>query len=204
MQSLGFVLPLLPGMTEVDRSAMTSCWHGERKAAYEDARRRAGITREAVWIQATPNGDVVVVYTEADDLDGAVEQLADLAQDAGVSAALAPAARAGHRAPAGPPGDRHTDRPTRVRNPRRGLLGAKAASTSGPAAGSSASSSKAAPTLTSPSPANPIPSEPSRNRAGITSINVSTPTASHACGRTRRCSSASARAGPSSSTRPAR
>ena len=68
MQSLGFVLPLLPGMTEVDRTAMTSCWHGERKAAYEDARRRAGITREAVWIQATPNGDVVVVYTEADDL----------------------------------------------------------------------------------------------------------------------------------------
>ena len=76
MQSLGFVLPLLPGMTEVDRSAMTSCWHGERKAAFEDARRRAGITREAVWIQATPNGDVVVVYTEADDLGAAFKVIA--------------------------------------------------------------------------------------------------------------------------------
>ncbi len=76
MQSLGFVLPLLPGMTEVDRAAMTSCWHGERKAAYEDARRRAGITREAVWIQSTPNGDFVVVYTEADDLDAAFKAIA--------------------------------------------------------------------------------------------------------------------------------
>ncbi len=76
MQSLGFVLPLLPGMTEVDRSAMTSCWHGERKAGFEDARRRAGITREAVWIQSTPNGDVVVVYTEADDLEGAFKAIA--------------------------------------------------------------------------------------------------------------------------------
>ena len=76
MQSLGFVLPLLSGMTEVDRAAMTSCWNGERKAAFEDARRRAGITREAVWIQATPNGDVVVVYTEADDLDSAFKTIA--------------------------------------------------------------------------------------------------------------------------------
>ncbi len=76
MESLGFVLPLLPGMTEVDRVAMTSCWHGERKAAFEDARRRAGITREAVWIQPTPQGDVVVVYTEADDLDAAFKAIA--------------------------------------------------------------------------------------------------------------------------------
>jgi hypothetical protein len=76
MQSMGFVLPLLPGMTEVDRAAMASCWHGERKAAFEDARRRAGITREAVWIQSTPNGDLVVVYTEADDLEGAFKAIA--------------------------------------------------------------------------------------------------------------------------------
>jgi hypothetical protein len=76
MQSVGFVLPLLPGMTEVDRAAMTSCWQGERKAAFEDARRRAGITREAVWIQPTPNGDVVVVYTEADELASAFKAIA--------------------------------------------------------------------------------------------------------------------------------
>ncbi len=76
MECVGFVLPLVPGMTEVDRTAMTSCWNGERKAAFEDARRRAGITREAVWIQATPQGDVVVVYTEADDLNAAFKAIA--------------------------------------------------------------------------------------------------------------------------------
>ena len=73
MQSVGFVLPLLPGRTDEDRAAMASCWNGERKAAYEDARKRAGITREAVWIQPTPGGDVAVVYLEADDLATAFE-----------------------------------------------------------------------------------------------------------------------------------
>ena len=63
LQSLGFVPPLLREMTE---------WVGGdlllARAAFEDARRRAGIAREAVWIQSTPNGDFVVVYTHADDL----------------------------------------------------------------------------------------------------------------------------------------
>ena len=76
MESVGFVLPLLPGKTDVDRAAMTSCWQGERKAAFEDARRRVGISREAVWIQGTPNGDVVVVYVEADDLASAFKSIA--------------------------------------------------------------------------------------------------------------------------------
>ncbi|HCU94324.1 MAG TPA: hypothetical protein DHU96_17050 [Actinobacteria bacterium] len=72
MPMIGFVAPLLPGMTDADRDAMTSCWKGERKAAYEDARRRAGITREAAWIQSTPMGDLAVVYMEADDLGAAL------------------------------------------------------------------------------------------------------------------------------------
>ena len=76
MPAIGFVLPLLPGKTEADRDAMVSCWRGERRAAYEDARRRAGITREAVWIQAGPTGDVVVVYMEADDLEAAFKTVA--------------------------------------------------------------------------------------------------------------------------------
>ena len=36
-----------------------------------EARRRAGIIREAVWIQTAPGGDVAVVYLEADDLAAA-------------------------------------------------------------------------------------------------------------------------------------
>jgi hypothetical protein len=68
MQQIAFASPLLPGMTAVDREAMTSFQSGERKAAFEDSRRRAGITREAAWIQTTPNGEFAVVYMEAIDL----------------------------------------------------------------------------------------------------------------------------------------
>ena len=76
MQVVGFVLPLLPGKTEVDREAMTSCGQGARKSAFEESRRSHGVTREAVWIQPTPAGDVVVVYMEAEDLDAAFKGVA--------------------------------------------------------------------------------------------------------------------------------
>jgi hypothetical protein len=72
MQSAGFARPLLVGQTDANRIALASCWVGARKEAYEDARRRAGIVREAVWIQPGPGGgDVAVVYLEADDLAAA-------------------------------------------------------------------------------------------------------------------------------------
>jgi len=71
MQCVAFAVPLLPGQTEADRIALASCRDGARKEAHQDARRRAGIIREAVWIQSTPAGEVVVIYLEADDLDAA-------------------------------------------------------------------------------------------------------------------------------------
>jgi hypothetical protein len=71
MQSVAFAVPLLPGQTEVERIALASCRDGARREAYQDARRRAGIIREAVWIQPAPGGDVAVVYLEADDLAAA-------------------------------------------------------------------------------------------------------------------------------------
>jgi hypothetical protein len=75
MPTIAFAAPLLPGMTQVDRDVMTSFQSGERKTDYEDARRRAGITREQVWIQTTPAGDMAIVYLEADDLDAALTTL---------------------------------------------------------------------------------------------------------------------------------
>lgn len=72
MQCVAFAVPILPGKTEADRSAMRSVADGgERKAAHDASRKRHGITREAVWIQQTPGGDVAVVYLEADDLQAA-------------------------------------------------------------------------------------------------------------------------------------
>jgi hypothetical protein len=76
MQTIGFIAPLLPGKTEEDRSAMISCWRGERQEAYEASRRRLGISREAIYIQSTPIGDVAVVYWEADDVEAALKGMA--------------------------------------------------------------------------------------------------------------------------------
>jgi hypothetical protein len=71
MQSVAFAVALLPGQTEAVRAALASCQAGARKEAYQDARRRAGIIREAVWTQPAPGGDMAVVYLEADDLAAA-------------------------------------------------------------------------------------------------------------------------------------
>ena len=71
MECVAFAVPLLAGQAGAVRAALASCWSGARKEAYHDARRRAGIIREAVWIQPVPGGDVAVVYLEADDLAAA-------------------------------------------------------------------------------------------------------------------------------------
>ena len=75
MQSVAFATPILPGKTEADRQAMASCANGERKAEHAASRTRHGISRESVWIQQTPGGDIAVVYMEADDLQAAFQGL---------------------------------------------------------------------------------------------------------------------------------
>jgi len=55
---------------------MISCWRGERQADHHRSREAAGISREAVFIQSAPNGDSVVVYWEAEDVQRAFEVLA--------------------------------------------------------------------------------------------------------------------------------
>jgi hypothetical protein len=79
-QTLAFAVPILPGKTDVDRAAMESCRSGERQADHAASRARAGITRESVWIQSTPGGDVPVVVL---GLSG--ERPVTLGRDAGHS-----------------------------------------------------------------------------------------------------------------------
>jgi hypothetical protein len=76
VQSIAFSAPILPGKTEFDREAMRSCMEGERSSAYQASRGRHGISRESVWVQQTPAGDVAVVLLEADDLQAAFEGIA--------------------------------------------------------------------------------------------------------------------------------
>ena len=71
MPTIAFALPLVAGGADAERAAMASCRSGARREAHRDARRRAGITREAVWVQESPGGDLAVVYLEADDLGAA-------------------------------------------------------------------------------------------------------------------------------------
>ena len=72
MPSVAFAAPLLPGKTDQDRADIRSCAPGgDRNAAYEESRARHRITREAVWIQQSPAGDIGVVFIEADDLHAA-------------------------------------------------------------------------------------------------------------------------------------
>ena len=75
-QAIAFAAPLLPGKTDADREALLSCWQGDRKADHEASRKRLGITRESVWIQNTPGGDVAVVVIEAADIPAAMGGLA--------------------------------------------------------------------------------------------------------------------------------
>jgi hypothetical protein len=71
MRCIAFAVPMLPGKTDADRIATRSCSEGERKAEHGSSRQRHGISREAVWIQSTPGGDMPVVYLDADDLQAA-------------------------------------------------------------------------------------------------------------------------------------
>jgi hypothetical protein len=61
-----FAIPVLPGKEDLDRSTLDEMG-GARREEYEAAARRAGITRQVVWHQQSPQGTIAVVYVEADD-----------------------------------------------------------------------------------------------------------------------------------------
>jgi hypothetical protein len=49
--------------------------NGSRQEEYQEARRAAGIKREAVWHQTTPQGTLAVVYLEAEDVGAAMQAI---------------------------------------------------------------------------------------------------------------------------------
>ena len=79
-QTVCFAAPLLPGTTAADRAEMQACWDGERRDDHDESRRRLGITREAVWIQPTPAGDMAIVLIESPDLGTALHGIATSAR----------------------------------------------------------------------------------------------------------------------------
>jgi hypothetical protein len=73
--SIAFMVPIVPGQETLDRDTLAEV-QGTRSYEYQESRKRLGITREAVWHQETPNGNVAVVYLEADDVGAAMMGIA--------------------------------------------------------------------------------------------------------------------------------
>ncbi|MCH8061575.1 MAG: hypothetical protein IH861_03625 [Chloroflexi bacterium] len=75
MASLAFVAPALPGGTENLRRLAQEL-RGGKKSEVEDFYRRMKITREQWFIQPTPQGEMVIVYLEGEDLARTFQTLA--------------------------------------------------------------------------------------------------------------------------------
>ncbi len=67
MASLGSAFPILPGKTEQWKHFCQEM-AGPRRSEYEASRKRLGMTREVAYLQQIPQGDLAVVYIEAQDI----------------------------------------------------------------------------------------------------------------------------------------
>ncbi len=77
MTAVAFALPVLPGQEEnMRRLSEEVLASGQLRDAYEESRRKLGITREMAWLQPTPVGDMVIVYWESDDMQYVLREIA--------------------------------------------------------------------------------------------------------------------------------
>jgi hypothetical protein len=69
MTEIVFAIPIVHGKEDLDRQTRDEM-AGARRDEYEAALKDAGITRQAVWHQQTPDGGTLaIVYIEATDPD---------------------------------------------------------------------------------------------------------------------------------------
>ena len=66
MPSLSFGAPVLPGKSNVGRE-LAKVSMGEKHKEYVESRTSLGIVRETIALYATPQGEAVAVYLEAND-----------------------------------------------------------------------------------------------------------------------------------------
>ncbi|HLH22628.1 MAG TPA: DUF6176 family protein [Chloroflexota bacterium] len=65
MGTIAVAFPVLPGKSEDGRRFAQEATERQRETS--ESFRRMGITRESWYLQSTPQGDLVIVYMEADD-----------------------------------------------------------------------------------------------------------------------------------------
>lgn len=75
MASLAFVAPALPGGTQ-NLKRLAHDLQAASKSDVEDFYRRMKITREQWFVQSTPQGDMIIVYLEGEDLAYTFQKLA--------------------------------------------------------------------------------------------------------------------------------
>ena len=75
MAPLAMALPLLPGKTEAWKRWVQEM-AGARLSEFQSSRKRLGIIREASFLQQTPQGDMAMLYIEAQDIAYALQGLA--------------------------------------------------------------------------------------------------------------------------------
>ena len=66
MAVIAMAIPLLPGKMAEWRTVVAEL-NGPRRAEFDAARRRQGVTRQRNWLQSTPQGDLEILYMETDD-----------------------------------------------------------------------------------------------------------------------------------------
>jgi hypothetical protein len=77
MSLYAFTAPIQPGKTEEYRQFVADLG-GPRRTDYENSRKNAGFHREAIFLQKTPMGDMVVIVQEADSEQAALDSLKNM------------------------------------------------------------------------------------------------------------------------------
>lgn len=75
MASLAMTLPLLLGKTESWKRWVQEM-AGTRLSEFQASRKRLGITKEVSFLQQTPQGDLAILYIEAEDMARAFQGFA--------------------------------------------------------------------------------------------------------------------------------
>src|SRR5262245_46120205 len=75
MASLASAFPIQPGKFEAWKRFAAEM-AGPRRAEHEASRQRLGMTKERAYLQQTPQGDMAIVYMEANDVGQVFQGLA--------------------------------------------------------------------------------------------------------------------------------
>jgi len=66
--------PILPGKTEAGREFAKTCM-GPKRTEFAEALKRHGVTKESWFLQKNPQGDMMIVYFEAHDVEKTFEAI---------------------------------------------------------------------------------------------------------------------------------